>query len=135
MLKSCGKNVYIDFKVYIKYPWLVEIGNDTSVNRNVEFYPAFHGNKTIAVGSNVYIAPGVVFHASGHDVYNFETLVGENIVVEDNVWIGANSVILPGVTIHSGSVVAAGSVITKDVPGFCLVGGVPAKAIRSLEQE
>ena len=53
------------------------------------------------------------------------------ILIEDNVWIGVNSTILPGVTIGSGSIIAAGAVVTKDVPKNTIVGGIPAKIIRS----
>lgn len=53
------------------------------------------------------------------------------VVIEDDVWIGANSTILKGVTIGEGSVVAAGSVVTKNVPAYTIVGGVPAKIIKN----
>ena len=53
-------------------------------------------------------------------------------MIGDDVWIGANAVILPGVTIGSHCVVAAGAVVTKDVPDNCVVGGVPTKVIKSL---
>lgn len=51
-------------------------------------------------------------------------------VIEDDVWIGSNVVILPGVTIHRGSVIAAGAVVTKDVPPYSIVGGIPAKLVK-----
>jgi maltose O-acetyltransferase len=52
--------------------------------------------------------------------------------IDDDCWIGANVTILPGVTIGRGSTVASGAVVTKDVPEYCLVGGVPAKVIKKL---
>ena len=64
------------------------------------------------------------------------TIIGTKpIVIEDDVWIGANAVILPGVTIGKHVVVAAGAVVTKDVPDNCIVGGVPAKMMKSLSPE
>lgn len=55
------------------------------------------------------------------------------VLIEDDVWVGANSVILPGVTIHKGAVVAAGSIVTKDVPEYAIVGGNPAKILKYRE--
>jgi acetyltransferase-like isoleucine patch superfamily enzyme len=52
------------------------------------------------------------------------------VIIEDDCWVGANSIILPGVTIGQGSIIAAGSVVTKDVEAFSIVGGVPAKKIK-----
>src|SRR5690606_36153360 len=52
------------------------------------------------------------------------------IVIENDVWIGKNAIVLPGVTIHNGAIVAAGGVVTKDVPPYAIVGGVPTKIIR-----
>lgn len=135
VLDKCGENVFFDYNVYIKYPWLLRVGNEVSVNRGTQFYPAFHGNYRVIVGNNVYIAPNVSFHASGHDVNDLSQLIGGDIVIADNVWIGANAVILPGVTIAQGSVIGAGSVVTKDVPINSVAAGVPAKVIKTLSQE
>jgi acetyltransferase-like isoleucine patch superfamily enzyme len=60
---------------------------------------------------------------------------GAPIVIEDNVWLGANVVVMPGVTIGKHSVVAAGSVVTKDVPPDTIVAGVPAKVVKKLDSE
>jgi acetyltransferase-like isoleucine patch superfamily enzyme len=56
----------------------------------------------------------------------------EKVEIHDNVWIGAGAIILPGVTIHANSIVAAGAVITKDVPSNTIVGGVPARMIKTI---
>ncbi len=89
--------------------------------------------KEITIGNNVAIAPDVTFlDSDDHDIYyngkkNNKT---QPIVVGDNVWIGTKAMILKGVHIGNGSVVAAGAVVTKDVPENCLVAGVPAKVIK-----
>jgi len=53
-----------------------------------------------------------------------------NPIIEDDVWIGRNAVIMPGIRIHKGSIVGAGAVVVKDVPPYCIVGGVPARILR-----
>jgi maltose O-acetyltransferase len=54
----------------------------------------------------------------------------KSVVIEDDVWIGTRAIILPGVTVHHGSIIAAGAVVTKDVPEYAIVGGNPAKVIK-----
>lgn len=130
-LKECGDGVFFDHKVYIKFPWLVSIGSDVSVNRGVEFYSGLREGSRISIGSNVRLAPNVRFHAAGHDPDDDRlTDIGADIFVEDDVWIGAGSIILQGVRVGRGAVVAAGSVVSKDVPEYAIVGGVPAEVIR-----
>jgi maltose O-acetyltransferase len=131
MLGRAGRHTFFDYGIYIKFPWLVELGDHVSVNRGVEFYPDYQGRHKIVLGSDVYIAPNVRFHASGHSLTELSQHSGGPIVVGDHVWIGASAVLLPGVTIGEGSVVGAGSVVTKDVPRGVVVGGVPATAIRN----
>ncbi len=135
LLAKLGYGSFIDYQVYFKLPWLIEIGKQVSIGRGSEFYPDFFGKNKIKIGNNVRISPNVYFHASGHDLNDltFNTHKGGSIVVENGVWIGANSIILPNVTIGQSSVVAAGAVVTKDVPPFTLVAGIPAKVIRNLQ--
>ena len=69
----------------------------------------------------------------GKHMKDISTKLPENdqpVVIEDDVWIGANSTIMKGVRIHEGAIVAAGALVTKDVPSFAIVGGVPAKVIK-----
>ena len=135
VLKKCGSHVYIDHNVYFKFPWLVEIGDTVSINRGVEIYSDYFTKSIVTVGSGVRIAPNVKIHASGHELDTGEYLhSGANIVIEDNVWVGAGAYILQGVTIGEGAVVAAGSVVTKDVPRNSIVAGVPAKLVRELKR-
>lgn len=131
LVHHAGKGVHFDHRVYIKFPWLVEFGDDVSVNRGVEFYSGFFEGSRIRIGSNVRIAPNVKFHAAGHDPdHHLLRDVGEDIVVEDGVWIGAAAIILQGVRIGCGAIVAAGSVVTRNVEPNTIVGGVPARVIR-----
>ncbi len=92
----------------------------------------------VCIGSHVNLAQGITVTALNH---NFEEptkrideqgITTKPVVIGDDVWIGANAVILPGVTIGRHCVIAAGAVVTKDVPDYTLVGGVPAKVIKSI---
>jgi acetyltransferase-like isoleucine patch superfamily enzyme len=109
---------------------VLEIGHKTYINHDSEIRCREH----ITIGNNVNIAYGVLIQDS-----DFHTMYDENgktkphtlpIKIEDDVWIGANAIILKGVTLGRGCVVAAGSVVTKSVPAHCLVGGNPARVIK-----
>lgn len=135
VLKSFGKGSTIDYKTYIRYPSLVSIGERTTINRGCSFLPSIHYRDIeIIIGNHVAVAPDVCFIAVGHEYRKLNLPVtAASVRVGDYVWIGARSVILPGVTIGEGAVVAAGSVVTKDVPAYSVVGGCPAKVIKKRE--
>ena len=92
----------------------------------------------VTIGSHVNLAQGITVTALNHIFENSEKRIDEQgvstnaVVIEDDIWIGANAVVLPGVTIGHHSVVAAGAVVTKDVPPHSLVAGVPAKVIKQI---
>jgi acetyltransferase-like isoleucine patch superfamily enzyme len=93
----------------------------------------------VCIGSHVNLAQGITVTALNHNFEDITQRIDQQgittkpIVIGDDVWIGANSVILPGVTLGSHVVVAAGAVVTKDVPDNCVVAGVPARVIKQLE--
>ncbi|WP_044110056.1 acyltransferase [Xylanibacter brevis] len=92
----------------------------------------------VTIGNHVNLAQGITVSALNHNFADTTKRIDEQgvttkpVVIGDDVWIGANAVILPGVTIGRHAVVAAGAVVTQDVPENTLVGGVPAKIIKSL---
>lgn len=130
-LGKCGRNVFIDHMVYFKYPWLVEIGDDVSINRGVEFYPGMAEHAVIRVGLRVRIAPNVRLHAAGHNPDHPQLAdSAADIVIGNDAWIGAAAVILPGVHIGPRAVVAAGAVVADNVLADAVVGGVPARLLR-----
>jgi acetyltransferase-like isoleucine patch superfamily enzyme len=93
----------------------------------------------IRLGNSVVIAPEVMMLTGTHDFHNPQKragkMEGHPVTICDGVWLGARCMILPGVTVGEGVVVAAGAVVTKDVPAHTLVAGVPAVCIRELRQE
>jgi len=92
----------------------------------------------ITIGNQVILGPQVMLTTGAHKIGEATTRAGElsprPIVVEDGAWLGARCTVLPGVTIGRGAVVAAGAVVNKDVACNTLVGGVPAKVIRHLDE-
>ncbi len=92
--------------------------------------------RRLTIGSNVSISSEVMILTATHDVQS-PTFAGMDspVVIDDYVWIGARAIILPGVRLGRGSVVAAGSVVTGDVPENAIVGGVPARPIGSRQAE
>ncbi|TAK50674.1 MAG: acyltransferase [Bacteroidetes bacterium] len=104
----------------------ITIGNYTAINRKCYL----DGRVGITIGNSVSISPEVYIISLSHDSQSPEFVtVGKKVVIEDYVWIGARAMIMPGVTLSKGCIVAAGSVVTKDVPPYTIVGGVPAKKI------
>ena len=95
----------------------------------------------VTIGSHVNLAQGITATALNHNFEDTGKRIDQQgvstipVVIGDDVWIGANAVILPGVTIGRHSVVAAGAVVTKDVPDFTVVGGVPAKILKTLKPQ
>ena len=95
----------------------------------------------VTIGSHVNLAQGITATALNHNFEDTGKRIDQQgvstipVVIGDDVWIGANAVILPGVTIGKHCVVAAGAVVTKDVPDFTVVGGVPAKILKTLKPQ
>ncbi len=109
----------------------IRVGHNVFVNQNCTFYDL----GGLDIGDDVMIGPNVSLITAGHPLepsHRRATTVGKPIVIERNVWIAAGATIIGGVTVGENSVVAAGSVVTKDVPPNTLVGGNPARAIRSI---
>jgi maltose O-acetyltransferase len=135
-----------------------KLGKDAVVKRNVSFG---RGNKIslginsyigedsylnihddIIIGANVMIGPQVMILTGNHSFSDIsrpmceQPSIGLSVIIKDNVWIGARSIILPGVMIGEGAVIGAGSVVTKDIGELSVVAGNPARLIRNrLSQE
>lgn len=153
-LESCGKNVYIDKNVeFQRFPQNISI-NDNAVikegtricscnknakvkigkNTTIGFHNFIFASKSITIGDDCLIAPFVYIVDSNHQIKrNFKINQQPNEVASVNigndVWIASNVTILKGVNIGDGAVIAANSVVNKDVPQFKIFGGSPAKEI------
>jgi len=109
----------------------ISVGRNVFINQNCTFYDL--GGLDIA--DDVMIGPNVSLITSGHPIEPAQRracVIAKPIVIERNVWIAAGAIVIGGVTIGENSVVAAGSVVTRDVPPNSLVGGNPARVIRSI---
>lgn len=121
-----GSNTAIHTGARFYNPENIEIGTDTIIGENV----VLDGRSKLTIGNHVDIASGVMIYNAEHDIESPDFLaVSSPVEIEDYVFIGPRSIILPGVKLGKGSVVAAGAVVTKNVDSFKIVGGVPAKEI------
>lgn len=127
----------IDKSVTVFTPLHINYGKHTKIGKNVfiNFDCIFLDLGGINIADNVQIAPKVSLLTEGHPLNPNErqSLIPKSIHIKKNVWIGANATILQGVTIGENSVVAAGSVVSKDVPDNVVVGGIPAKIIKNIQ--
>ncbi len=128
----------VDGSLSLIPPFYADYGLNITVGRNVHigYECMFTGHAPIDIADEVMIANKTNLVTSGHPVppdQRRDYLTGAPITIETNVWIGTAATILPGVTIGAGSVVAAGAVVTRDVPPATLVAGVTATIIRELE--
>ncbi|WP_411994833.1 sugar O-acetyltransferase [Agarivorans sp. DSG3-1] len=137
-----GKNIEVCPPLTVDYGDTVFIGDDVFINTN---FTLVNSGK-ITIGDRVMIAPNVSLFSINHalDPELRKTYINQQgerevidypapITIGDDVWIGGHAVILAGVTVGNGSVIAAGAVVTKDVPSSVLVGGNPAKVIREIQ--
>lgn len=119
-----GSSIHMGTRFY--EPKNIRIGSDTIIGENA----VLDGREKLTIGDHVAIASEVMIYNSEHAIHEPDfNPVSEPVVIEDYVFIGPRSIILPGVTLGKGAIVAAGAVVTKDVAAFAIVGGVPARVI------
>lgn len=129
VIAKCGKNVNIERNAFFT-PGL-EIGDNSGVGINCEVYGP------VKIGNDVMMGPEVVIYTTGHAYDRTDIPMREQgstpyepVVIGNDVWIGRRAMIMPGVTIGDGAIIGAGAVVTKDVPPYAVVGGVPAKVLK-----
>ena len=133
---SLGRNSIIECTGVIR-----ELGEELVIGKNVGIaanaFIAMRGK--ITIGDDTIIGPGVSIHAENHNFSNLEIPIRKQgatrkgINIGNDCWIGSKVVILDGVNIGNHAIIAAGAVVTKDVPDYAIVGGMPAKIIKSIK--
>ena len=137
MLRSCGSNVRFSALTSDFTYRNVTIGNDVYIGPHALFLCT---ESQIFIGNKVLFGPHVTIIGGDHritdvgrfiyDVLDKHPEDDQDVHIEDDVWIGTNTTLLKGVTVGRGAVVAAGALVTKDVPPYAIVGGVPAKVLK-----
>ena len=134
LLGSFGNTIHIKPPFRCNYGYNIKVGANFFANYDCLFLD----NGRITIGDNCFIAPGVHIYTTNHPLNAHERLTGveytKPVNIGHNVWIGGRSIINPGVTLGNNVVVASGSVVTKNIPDNVLVGGNPAKIIKTLDE-
>ncbi|MBN1154191.1 acyltransferase [candidate division KSB1 bacterium] len=117
-------------------PEHIYLGKRVHVQRNVYLWAG--KESTITIGDNTIIGPGSFITSDNHGTKRGQLIrdqagIEKDVTIGSDVWLGAYVIILPGVTIGDGAVIAAGSVVTKDVPQYTICAGVPARPIKNRE--
>ncbi|MEU3223697.1 sugar O-acetyltransferase [Streptomyces sp. NPDC006976] len=135
ILASVGERTVLLPPFHAAFGSNVHIGDDFFGNVNLTFVD----DVDIHIGDDVMIAPGVTLTTTGHPVHPARRAdfgrFSEPIVIEDKVWIGSNAVVLPGVRIGYGSVIGAGSVVSRSIPPMSVALGTPCRVVRPITEE
>jgi acetyltransferase-like isoleucine patch superfamily enzyme len=127
----------IDESTAVFPPLYINVGKHLKIGKNVfiNFDCTFLALGGITIEDNVFIAPKVSLLSEGHPISpeDRHSLIPGHIHIKRNAWIGANATILPGVTIGENSIVAAGAIVSKDVPDNVIVAGIPAKIVKTID--
>lgn len=108
---------------------LVTVGNHVFINHSLTIM----ARGGVIIEDGVMIGPGAYLLTANHDLIDHSVLLCSPIHIKEHAWIGADAKILAGVTVGAHAVVAAGAIVTKDVPEWTIVGGCPAKVIKQIE--
>lgn len=131
---STGDSVWVEPPLYVAYGSHTHLGTGVYANTGLTIID----DGEVRIGDRVMFGPHVTIATAGHPLHPDTRAQGEQfsapVLIEDDVWVGGNVSILPGVTIGRGSVIAAGAVVTADVPPMVVVGGVPARVLKTLTE-
>lgn len=135
IIKTTSANFIVEPPFWCDYGYNIELGDNFYSNHNLVILDGAN----VKFGDNVFIGPNCAFYTAGHPVNVQQRNEGleyaRTISIGNNVWIGGNVVVLPGVTVGDNSIIGAGSVVTKDIPGNVIAVGNPCKVIRNIKDE
>lgn len=129
---NCSKGVFLNGNIILQGSGEISLGENSFIGS----FSVLGSNKSISIRENVMIAQSVSIRDTDHNFDRIDVpmiqqgIIISPVLIEDNVWIGHGAVITKGVTIGTGAIVAANAVVTKDVPPYAIVGGVPARIIK-----
>lgn len=130
-----SEDAFVNPPFYCDYGSHIEVGKNFFANYNCTLLDV----AKIKIGNNCQMAPNVAIYTAGHPVHpvsrNSAYEYGKEVTIGDNVWLGGNTVVCPGVHIGNNVVIGAGSVVTKDIPDWCVAAGNPCKVIRKITEE
>lgn len=136
IFKQAGKNINIEHGAYFGSGQDISIGDNSGIGLNASV------SGPVTIGADVMMGPDVMIYTANHNTGRIDIPMiqqGDSdhrpVIIEDDVWIGARAILLPGVHIGKGAIIAAGSIVTKDVPSYTVVGGNPAKVIKQRSEK
>ena len=132
IFKKCGINVNVSQGARFGNGKNIEIGRNSSIGMNCKV------PNNIIIGEDVMMGPNVIIFGSNHVFDRTDIPMRKQgmekypaVIIEDDVWIGSNSIIMPSLTIQKGSIIGSGSIVTKNFPAYSIIAGNPAKLIKS----
>lgn len=131
IFKRCGKNIIIKQNAYFGTGELIEIGDDSQIGHNAKI------SNDLIIGNDVIMGPDVVIWSVAHEFSRTDIPIrlqgatpAKPMVIDNDAWLGQRAIIMPGIEIGDHAIIGAASVVTKDVPAYAIVGGVPAHILR-----
>jgi maltose O-acetyltransferase len=135
IFKRMGRNVNIENGAFFSSGREIEIGDNSGLGQDCRV------TGPLIIGNDVMMGPDVMIFTQNHGFDRLDIPMSKQtgekraVVIKDDVWIAARVIILPGITVNRGAILAAGAVVTKDVPEYAIVGGNPAKVLKFRNEE
>ena len=130
-----SEGAFVNPPFFCDYGTNIEVGKNFFANYNCTIIDV----AKVRIGDNCQFAPNVSIYTAGHPIQpvsrNSLYEYGKEVIIGDNVWIGGNTVICPGVHVGSNTVIGAGSVVTRDIPDWCVAAGNPCRVIRKITDD